>query len=631
MKFNINRLVIWFKKEDTPQRRVLEFEKNKVNVITGSSSTGKSNILAIIDYCLLTNNPKIVIPVINENAEWYGLEFEVDDKVMFIARKKPEIDTPVSDLIMKKGEIPEKFYPSTNNIHINDARKRLDRLFGLRSAEQRNPGVKDEENEDLTVSYRSFLPYNAITEGIMTSPYIFTDVNFFDSQITKSVIGQKYLFDILLGKDNIKIEELSRKIAELEDKKYIYDKRGRSISRKTDAYKEKKNYLISLCRDSGMPGEWDDLTVDDQELMEKLHQLVDSLAPQMVPEKDSDLEKQIMDLNTKVILLDNMKRARNEYLAFLQEREATVDKLKPITYLKENLSQMGVSAWTGYILESFETSLGKLQNADIKAAESSITEKAIADLEAEIDTLRTSVTTKNRMREMSIEKNNQVFYAIGVIKSELPELEKLWEKIPEPADEYTTQDEAHYHRYIEERGRLESAGTSAYYRIDEVFNEVYKSFNYMEYYEGCRPKYNKKERKLELNNGRSILNYNNVGSQSNYMFLHLCFFLGLHRYMAETPSDHIGQFLFIDQPSIPYYSGVETVKTTDEAKLKDAFAAVNNFMRYVIGEKNEDFQVILIEHAPPSYWTDLEYFKTTEQFVGGNALIPKEITSKNEI
>ena len=73
MKFYINRLVIWFEKEDKPQRRVVEFEKNRVNVITGSSSTGKSNILAIIDYCLLAENPKIVIPVINENAEWYGL------------------------------------------------------------------------------------------------------------------------------------------------------------------------------------------------------------------------------------------------------------------------------------------------------------------------------------------------------------------------------------------------------------------------------------------------------------------------------------------------------------------------------------------------------------------------------
>lgn len=38
MKFYINRLVIWFEKEDKPQRRVVEFEKNRVNVITGSSS-----------------------------------------------------------------------------------------------------------------------------------------------------------------------------------------------------------------------------------------------------------------------------------------------------------------------------------------------------------------------------------------------------------------------------------------------------------------------------------------------------------------------------------------------------------------------------------------------------------------
>lgn len=627
MKFYINRLVIWFKKDDTPPKRVIEFEKNKVNVITGSSSTGKSNILAIIDYCLLTNNPKIVIPVINENAEWYGLEFSIGDKVMFIARRKPEIDTPVSDLYLKDGVIPDNYYPSSNNIHINDARKKLDRLFGL-SAEQRNPGIKDEHGEDLTVSYRSFLPYNAITEGIMTSPYIFTDVNFFDSQITKSVIGQKYLFDILLGKDNIKIEELNRKIANLEEKKHTFEKRGRAINRKTEAYIEKKNNLISLCRDSGMPGEWNNFTIPDEELMEKLHKLVDSLAPQEMPDKDSDLEKQIQNLNTKVILLENMKRARNEYLTFLQERAMTVDKLKPITYLKENLDQMGVSAWTSYILQSFETSLGKLQNADLRAAESAITEKAIADLEAEIDALKSSVTTKNRMREMSIEKNNQVFYAIGVIKSELPELERLWQKIPEPADEYTTEDEALYNGYIEERNRLENAGTSAYYKIDEVFNEVYKWFHYMEYYDGCKPKYNKEERKLELNNGRSILNYINVGSQSNYMFLHLCFFLGLHRYMADVPSDHIGQFLFIDQPSIPYYSGVGKVKTTDEAKLKDAFAAINKFMQFVVGEKKEDFQIVLIEHAPPTYWADLNYFKTTQQFVDGNALIPKEITLK---
>lgn len=631
MKFYINRLVIWFEKEDKPQRRVVEFEKNRVNVITGSSSTGKSNILAIIDYCLLAENPKIVIPVINENAEWYGLEFTVGDKTMFIARKKPEIDTPESNLIMKDGKIPDDFYPSTYNIHINDARRKLDWLFGLKSADRRNPGIEDEKGNDMTVSYRSFFPYNAITEGIMTSPYIFTDVNFFDSQITKSVTGQKYLFDILLGKDNIRIEELNRKIEGLEKKKETQEKQGRKISRKTGAYKEMKSRLISLCQESGMPGDWSDWSMSDDELVGRLRDLVETLAPQDIPEEDKELEKQIGDLNTKVILLDNMKRAREEYLAFLKEREATVDKLKPITYLKENLSQMGISEWTKYILDSFETSLSKLQRADVQAAESAITEKAIADLEQEIDAMRKSITTKNKMRELTIEKNNQIYYAVGVIKSELPNLEKMRASIPEQADEYTTQDEANYHAYLDERNRLESEGTSAYHRINEVFNEVYKHFKYMEYYEGCKPKYNKEERKLELNDGRSILNYNNIGSQSNYMFLHLCFFLGLHRYLAEMPSDHIAQFLFIDQPSIPYYSGVETVKTTDEAKLKDAFAAINRFMAFVVGEKKEDFQVILIEHAPESYWTDLEYFKTTEQFVDGNALIPKEITTKERI
>ena len=285
-----------------------------------SSSTGKSNILAIIDYCLLAENPKIVIPVINENAEWYGLEFTVGDKTMFIARKKPEIDTPESNLIMKDGKIPDDFYPSTYNININDARRKLDWLFGLKSADRRNPGIEDEKGNDMTVSYRSFFPYNAITEGIMTSPYIFTDVNFFDSQITKSVTGQKYLFDILLGKDNIRIEELNRKIEGLEKKKETQEKQGRKISRKTGAYKEMKSRLISLCQESGMPGDWSDWSMSDDELVGRLRDLVETLAPQDIPEEDKELEKQIGDLNTKVILLDNMKRAREEYLAFLKER-----------------------------------------------------------------------------------------------------------------------------------------------------------------------------------------------------------------------------------------------------------------------------------------------------------------------
>ena len=108
--------------------------------------------------------------------------------------------------------------------------------------------------------------------------------------------------------------------------------------------------------------------------------------------------------------------------------------------------------------------------------------------------------------------------------------------------------------------------------------------------------------------------------------------MGLHRYLFEKiEHSHIAQFLFIDQPSIPYYAGSEMVKTTDKEKLMDAFRSINDFMKYVIEEKKEQFQIILIEHAPESYWTGenkLEYFVTKEQFINGNALIPQYALEK---
>lgn len=631
MRFHIKRLFIWFGKDDVPAKRVIKFDNNKVNVITGDSSTGKSNILAIIDYCLLTDSPKIVFPVINEFAEWYGLEFEADGKVMHIVRKKPTEETSASELVMGDGEIADEYYPSTNNIHINDARKQLNYIFGLRQSAQRNIGIKDEDGNELTLSYRSFLIYNAITEGIMSSPYIFTDTNFFNSRITKSHKGQRYLFEELLGVDNVKIRELAEKIDQLEGKRYEHQRLEKKISKKSGSYRDKLNYLLSLCRDNGVAGPWEDGNLTDDDIINHLEDLVARLAPKVHCNDNEELNNLMTELNQKAMLLDNMKRAKKEYERFLEQLDVTVDKLKPIEYLKDRLESMGISEWTSYILDSFEVSLKKLQSADVKRNEDVITSKAIEDLEREVDELRNRVLSQEHTRELSIEKNNNLFYVIGVLKAELPSLSDLRSKIPVLADPFTPQDEIALNAYTEEKKTIEGEALKAYQSINDVFNEVYSTFNYMEYYQDCKPKYNKEDRRLELNNGRSIINYTNVGSQSNYMFLHLCFFLGIHKYLAMKPNAHIGQFLFVDQPSIPYYNGGNEVKTTDEAKLKDAFNAINMFMNFVVKELGAEFQIIMIEHAPPSYWDGLDYFNTTEQFVEGKALIPREIKEKYSI
>ena len=52
MSFYIKKVQLWFKRNVSPVS--YEFKPNRVNVITGDSSTGKSSILRIIDYCLLS-------------------------------------------------------------------------------------------------------------------------------------------------------------------------------------------------------------------------------------------------------------------------------------------------------------------------------------------------------------------------------------------------------------------------------------------------------------------------------------------------------------------------------------------------------------------------------------------------
>ena len=224
------------------------------------------------------------------------------------------------------------------------------------------------------------------------------------------------------------------------------------------------------------------------------------------------------------------------------------------------------------------------------------------------------------------------------MESKIVELEQLWQKKHKEESKnvevFSEEDDQRISVLEQMKDAITQKQLTTIPKLNECIQHIFDGFQYMEHYEHCYTKYEMTQERLMLNNGKSILNYDVIGSQSNYMFLHLCFFLGMHRYFFENLSiRHIGQFLFIDQPSIPYYAGSENVKTTDKEKLLDAFAGINRFMKYVIEEKKEQFQIILVEHAPDTYWTGenkLDYFVTKENFTNGNALIPQYVLEQNK-
>lgn len=149
-------------------------------------------------------------------------------------------------------------------------------------------------------------------------------------------------------------------------------------------------------------------------------------------------------------------------------------------------------------------------------------------------------------------------------------------------------------------------------------------------YKGFKSAFNYNEKRLELRKPKSAYP-SRVGSSSNYMFLHICLFLGLHELFIRQKSSFVPRWLILDQPSRPYYGEEEIkndtpwekVKDTDKGKITIAMKLLNEFMNYVNNELKLDYQIILLEHIPDSIWkdADLKNFHLVEEFREGNALI----------
>lgn len=623
MKLYISKLYIWFDKGVKP--RILAFENNKVNVITGSSSTGKSNIYAIIDYCLLSGRSNIVFPIINENACWYGLEFQIGDKFFAIARKKPTVDVVPSELYLQHEAFSENFYPTLNNSHVNDARRELNKAFGYKS--------------DKEFFYRSCFVFNALTENIITSPYDFLNFKFYGIDMFEKKEERCKFVESVLTPDIEQFRRIGEELKDLQKKQKNYDSYRRLLEKKTDVFNELLAQLVNMCIDAQLLEDNVKDCSDDEQIDALKRILEENIIPKEEMNKcDEDFKSLQREHSLISFQLANISRAKNEQKEYIKSLGLVEDSLKPVEVLYEKINDQGANMWTSHVVSSLKSSLAKISsNKNQIEVLPIVSDQAIQSLNVRLKSV------ENRMQIITKQKGSlyqQVnnFRLIGFLESKVEELTQLLQKKQKQESqniEIFVEEDAQRISVLEQaKHEIEQKQLNIVSELNNCIQHIFDGFQYMEHYENCYTKYEIQKERLMLNNGKSIFNYDTIGSQSNYMFLHLCFFLGIHRYFLENLNiRHIGQFLFIDQPSIPYYAGSENVKTTDKEKLLDAFAGINRFMRYVIEEKKEQFQIILVEHAPETYWTGenkLDYFVTIETFTSGNALIPKYVLEKKE-
>lgn len=272
---------------------------------------------------------------------------------------------------------------------------------------------------------------------------------------------------------------------------------------------------------------------------------------------------------------------------------------------------------------------------------------------------------------MTIDVSNE----IKILKKELDEINKKIEEHPDSISKISSEREKYIHLgYVKskledfennsEAEKNEEKRKSVTEKIEKKLNEldenpefnrlilsflddsIEKSLNNLkiENYIDYKPFYNESSNKIDLINleTKEIIKWQQLGSASIYLYLHLAFFGGLHEFInLEKNNQYVPSFLILDQVSTPYYDQAKKKKNvekieeidindfseSDRDKLNKALTYLDNFILKFINKKKQ-FQIILLEHIPQEVWIEENlknfYLVDGKEFKNGNKLVNPE-------
>ncbi len=609
MKFYFKKVILWC---NNGTKREVEFQPNKVNVITGGSGTGKTAILQIIDYCLFASEHKISEDVINENVKWYGIHFVINDKDYFIARQAPIFKKVSNNYYFSSlGEEPIG-EPSITDTDDKKLKKNLESEFSITNSVIMPYGANG-IRKDTKISLRYFLLFNTLSYSTIDNEDIFFDKQ--NVQRYRDALGR--IFDLSLGIETIEnIVHRETKI-KLEEKLEKLQKKEDNISIKQNSFYNEIAVLFKKSKEYGLI----ESDADIEYSVENLNAIVTdtlNIVKERKTEQYQSIKKDIYLFRKKI---DNLRGFENEYILYKNNLRETEDSLKPIIYLNQNENEIIKTSIFTIIIDALEKDFGIIKKAiknktpiDIKVT------NLIKEYEGKIRKL------EEKLKEIpdqvkNFEDDIEMYVFLGEIKSKL-ELYNNKEQRIIPKQYDTTEIE-------DQLNKLVINDTSEQKKLTISFLEemIQDDINFLkdalDNYQHHRSAFNYKDKKLELRQPHSD-KVVNTGSSSIDMFLHILLFLGIHKVILSNEVPYIAPYLIMDQPSKPYYGDegddYKNIKETDQFKIEYVFKLLNNFMNSVIKDNN-DFQIIVFEHVPTTLFDKLENIYLVEEFRNGNALI----------
>ena len=569
----------------------IHFQKG-LNVITGKSSTGKSAVIEIFDYCFAASENTIPKGVITDCAELYFVILLVNEQCLVLARKpsvgqrgfvkrieQNEVGKIQVDFFEKQLFIPmDKFKKELRNyfLDINDVDESLE-VRTLR--EQKAP----------TPSVRSFASFMLQHQNLIANKhalfYRFDEKEKRDqlvehTKIFLGVVDQKYF---ILSQAKELLEAELRKIErEIKFNKNVADDNKNKIEpmlRQLYSMAGIENAIVPL----------DAFLTNPNEAMASLDSALNSDAINYTSSKNEELHSLLIkQRNDELATLRNLQRQALSINKNIDDTKKFAEKItshNQVTSASISSSICPFCHSENKLLPQRAESLKKhIEFLNNKLAFAnpvkSMYETKLFDINKEIEKITENIN-KLTKQISQIEADNQKIKdnqsLIEVILNQKARLRALVETLNTVGDVELDEKREKLKTQIDEKEKLlnkynvKSRMIELTEKVNSYMAEIGKNFDFEQSYKPINLKFSFETFDLyHLNEKDEKVYLRSMGSGANWLYSHITLFLALHRLFTELGDKcSIPTIIFFDQPTQVYFPDFNRDNSKSFAEQKE--------------------------------------------------------------
>lgn len=660
MNMKIRKLIIWPKDSAFPPREV-EFETDKVNVITGASRTGKSAIIPIIDYCLGSSACSIPIDTIRDYTSWYGVILQLDQDQLLIARKVPTGSDPSDDFYYHKGTsatIPPVL--KDRNASIEDVKHALNEL-ALLPYFSLDPDEASQNSFKTRLSIRDLMGFVFQTQDIVANQNIL----FYKTHAHEHREKLRTWFPFILGAENVDVLKARQRLQLLERK---LNRLRREFAKERAISEEWKSNIfghLMTAVDYGLIEPEFAQSDGSERLLEAGKELVERSPDRprvdedqihasneeliKLDAQDDDLASQIARIKKRLEEVKRLKSGFTDYGSVARKKADRLHLSKWLTDVAEHTESCPVCGEAGHsnalseinkisaVLKEYEDEASKFhvipttfdrEEQRLKQELEDILEQRSA-FQERYDRL---VQKDEHVRE-SFYRNKEMYIFLGHFRSSLERFEKLLEGGNLESQIQKLQGEYDQLKPLVNEGAILRRAEAATAKINDLMLYYLQHLDVEEKYRKSSPKIDIKELTIKVRGNEGDWHFlAEVGSASNWVSFHIAAMCAFQEFFASLPGSSVPSFVIFDQPSQVYFPKVPLVeggeKEEDFKNYKDEdFDAVKKMFKTLsvsLSKPDSSWQFIVLDHADKAIYGDIKNVYEVDEWRGGKKLIPPE-------